>query len=478
MRIAVIGGGFSGSVAALRLAACPDRNLDVTLIEPRTWLGAGLAYGTAAPWHLLNVPVNRMEPGLEPSFFDWLADQPEVSHNRREALVEAYVPRLLFGRYLAERVQDALIAGRLRILRARVADIEETADGLRLLTEDGRALDADRALLALGNAPPRPPALKDAWISETAYFRNDPWERAALDGLAGDEPILLLGAGLTMVDMALSLAARGHTGPMLALSRRGLLPRPHRAGGAWNFAAEPCPQAGAVALLRWVRQEVRAAERAGMPWQRVFDAIRPRVAAIWQELSEPERARLLRHGRPWWDAHRYRMAGGVAALIDQLIASGRLTVRAARVRSIEIQGARAVVTYRCRPNGATGEATDRFAAARIINCTGPAADPVAGHPLLARLNERALVRVDRFRQGLETEGCALIGHDGAASDRLYAIGPLTRPAFWEITGVPEIRAQIDWLATHLIADATLAARDGRSAAHAISQAFLDLGAGI
>ena len=32
------------------------------------------------------------------------------------------------------------------------------------------------------------------------------------------------------------------------------------------------------------------------------------------------------------------------------------------------------------------------------------------------------------------------------SDWLYAIGPLTRPAWWEITAAPEINAQIARLA--------------------------------
>jgi uncharacterized NAD(P)/FAD-binding protein YdhS len=40
-----------------------------------------------------------------------------------------------------------------------------------------------------------------------------------------------------------------------------------------------------------------------------------------------------------------------------------------------------------------------------------------------------------------TRDCQLIGCDGEPSDRLYALGPLTRSEFFEIDAVPEIRVQ-------------------------------------
>jgi len=43
-----------------------------------------------------------------------------------------------------------------------------------------------------------------------------------------DAPVLILGTGLTMVDYVLSLLLEGHKGPIIAISRRGLLPQAHR----------------------------------------------------------------------------------------------------------------------------------------------------------------------------------------------------------------------------------------------------------
>jgi uncharacterized NAD(P)/FAD-binding protein YdhS len=59
-RIAIIGGGVSGSLVAaqvLRHAASP---LHLLLIERSGPPGRGVAYGTQCPDHLLNVPAGRM----------------------------------------------------------------------------------------------------------------------------------------------------------------------------------------------------------------------------------------------------------------------------------------------------------------------------------------------------------------------------------------------------------------------------------
>jgi hypothetical protein len=52
--------------------------------------------------------------------------------------------------------------------------------------------------------------------------------------------------------------------------------------------------------------------------------------------------------------------------------------------------------------------------------------------------------------GIEvTAQCALVDQFGVPSERLFAIGPLTRAAFWEVIAIPDIRAQCAALAAHL-----------------------------
>ena len=466
--VAIVGGGFSGSLLALKLVATrPDWR--VTLIEPGDRPGRGLAYGACAPSHLLNVPVSRMETGLTPRFVDWLAARGGMDEALAESggdLSAAFAPREFLGQYLAERVAEARAAGALTVLRGEaVRTLDAPRRGLVLL--DGREVEADAVVLATGNLPPRPPLPADHWLRDEAAFVVDPWARGALEGLDPDAPVLLLGTGLTMVDIALKLAEDGHRGPMTAISRRGLLPTGHRYGGEWSpFLSDRLP-ASPLALSRATRAEVRRAEAQGQPWQRVIDAVRPAIASIWSSWTPAQRRQFLRHQRPRWDIHRHRMAPRIATRTHALIDSGALAIRGGRLRDWRKTGGLLEATLTPRGGGAPKTVT----AARIINCTGPRSDLQGLEvPLFADLARKGLIAPDALGLGLETDDCAVLGARGEASTWLYALGPLTRPAWWEITAVPEITLQVDGLVHTLVQDAP--------DAPTLAAAFLDLGAGI
>jgi uncharacterized NAD(P)/FAD-binding protein YdhS len=73
--IIIIGGGASGVLLALHLLRGPDRRFEVTIIERRAELGAGVAYATNHPDHLLNVRASNMSafPDDPGHFVRWLA---------------------------------------------------------------------------------------------------------------------------------------------------------------------------------------------------------------------------------------------------------------------------------------------------------------------------------------------------------------------------------------------------------------------
>ncbi|MFZ5668976.1 MAG: FAD/NAD(P)-binding protein [Pseudomonadota bacterium] len=469
--VAIVGGGFSGSLLALKLAAArPDWR--VMLIEPSGLPGRGLAYGACAPSHLLNVPTARMESGLSPRFADWLAGKSEMTEALAESggdMLTAFAPRELWGRYLAEQVGAARRTDGgpgLTVLRGEaVRLLDEPRRGVMLA--DGRAVEAGAVVLATGNLPPRPPLPADSWLLDSPAFAADPWAADALTGIDPDAPVLLLGTGLTMVDIALKLAEEGHRGPMLATSRRGLLPGAHRYGGRWDPFLAPMLPASPLALSKAIRAEIVKAEVEDQPWQRVIDAVRPAIARIWSSWTDAEKRRFLRHLRPRWDVVRHRMAPRIAGRIAALRASGQLGVRAARTRDWRPAGDGVEVTL--LPRG--GGAAETVQAARVINCTGPRSD-LAGLeiPLWADLARRGLIAPDALGLGLETYDCAVLAADGTVSTWLHALGPLTRPAWWEITAVPEIAAQVVDLARRLAGE--------RVAHSALTDALADLGAGI
>lgn len=456
--ILIVGGGLSGSLLALRAVETPENT--VVLIERGGALGRGVAYGACDGDHLLNVPLSRMEVGLSPSLEEWLkANRPhELSRG-----LDPFVTRRSFGDYLETVVERAVADGKLRRVRGDVVEIGRNGEP-HVVLQDGRVLHGTHVVLATGNLPPRTPRFDDGGVLDSPLFIPDPWSvhRDALPGR--DDTVLLIGSGLTMVDVALRLTREGHVGPIIALSRRGLPPNRHAQGGHWRNAFEPGPLPPLKAL-RTLRREARDAAAQGVPWQRVIDAARPALASVWVSWSQNERRRFLRHGRTVWDVHRHRMAETVAADIDALKQSGRLQIRAGRIQSLRRAASGAAVKVKAR-GGAQSFEID---AQKIINCTGPRSSfEDLNEPAVMRLRERGLLTPDELGLGIRTFGCAVVDRYGIASDWLFAIGPLTRPEWWEITAVPEISAQSRYLANDL----------GSAGRNTLLRGFVDLGSGI
>ena len=468
--VVIVGGGFSGAIFGLKLhRKCPDWR--IVIAEPKKRLGRGVAYGACGPDHVLNVPVSRMEIGLTPSFADWLQHRRPII---AEALVEsgldltaAFVPRRLFGDYVEERIGESLDSKSLVGLSSVRGEVVRLLDGNRgVLLTDGRQIRADIVVLAMGNLPPRPPAGPDPWLYDSGFFIPDPWSVDAFSDVDPAEPLLLIGTGLTTVDIALRLSQQGHRGPILAVSRRGLTPRTHAAGGTWpEFLHDRIP-ASALALTKLVRQQIALAAAQGIAWQRVFDAARPAVPSIWNGWSDFSRRQFLRHLRPRWDIHRHRMAPRVSDGFARLQQSGAMEILPGRIDGCRPAGRLVEVTLRVRGGG-----TRVFKAGHIVNCTGPGGDfAKIAIPLIAELRERKLAVPDALGIGVETRDCAVIDAAGEASTWLFALGPLTRPAWWEITAVPEINLQIERLVAQLSSPVT---------AHRLTAAdFMDMGGGI
>jgi uncharacterized NAD(P)/FAD-binding protein YdhS len=431
--VAVIGAGFSGVMTALRLLEAPDGPC-VRLIERRPKFAQGAAYATTNPHHLLNVRAANMSayPERPNHFADWLAAQDRAPEAQR------FVSRADYGAYLQSLLRRAAespaAAGRLMLEADEVTALWRDGDGWRLTLALGQTRRADAVVLALGNLPPHPPAgIAEAARASTRYVA-DPWawpmDEAPQAGL-----VVLLGTGLTMVDVALSVSTRRPEVKMLALSRRGLLPRRHVESSA---APAPAPSAGPTGSARQILGQVRR-QAADQDWRGAIDALRPHVQSTWRGWTLTERRRFLRHARPWWDVHRHRLAPKVAAEIDHLTASGVLRTAAGQIRGwVDGDGC---VGLAWTPRGA--RTLVRTRAAVVVNCTGPNGDLAAADDRLIRgLADSGVIRADACRLGLDVDADSrLMRRDGGVNDTLFAVGPITRGAFWEITSVPDIRHQ-------------------------------------
>jgi len=447
--IAIVGAGFSGSMLAVHLMRLAGPEARVMLIDRRQRFGRGLAYSTDNPAHLLNVPAGRMSAfATAPThFLDWLNTRGSDHYSPA-----SFIPRRLYGDYIEGLLaQAASIHGdRLERIAAQALDLKLTAGGVTINLSNDRAVTADRAVLALGNFPPLAPAADDSTFYASDRYLADPWRPGALDLIPPAASVVLIGAGLTAVDVAIALLRRGRSGPIHAVSRHGLTPRRHlppkpKAPAAALFQIDQMPLSSRQ-LLRTLRQRVRADPATA--WQTVIDAMRPITQQLWSRLPALERSRFMRHLQPWWDVHRHRLAPEVAAQIDAAQASGQLLFHAARIAGYAISEAGVTVTIR-RRGTATAESIE---AQYVINCTGPASDyRRIDDPLVRSLLNQGLVRPGPFNLGLDVApSLHLIAIDGKASGRLYAAGPVTKGALWEIIAVPDLRLQVEALAQHLV----------------------------
>jgi uncharacterized NAD(P)/FAD-binding protein YdhS len=444
-RVAIVGGGASGVLLAIQLLRQARQPIEVVLVEPRR-PGRGVAYGTPHHEHLLNVPVSRMSAlPDDPTHFQRWVSASGVAHPG-----DGFIPRSVFGLYLegvlAEASGKAAPGVRFRWLAAEAAQIRTRAGSavVRLCGGVHASIQVARVALALGNYPADGPVPE---IVDASFYIRDPWAEQALERIAPDHAVLLLGTGLTMVDVALTLAARGHAARIHALSRRGLIPQPHGGPGSASPGRGGPSTAGAslASALRAVRLEARAAARNGGDWRSVIDALRPGTAALWSALPLEEQRRFLRHLRPYWDVHRHRMPPETARTLSRLRRAGSLVVDAGRVIDCATAGDDVVVRILPR-----GKREARLLRVRhIVNARGPETDVTkVRSPLLRQLLADGLVRPDRLALGLEaTSGGALVDRRGNASSVLATLGPPLRGALWETTAIPEIRDQARVLAS-------------------------------
>ncbi|MPT24044.1 MAG: FAD-dependent oxidoreductase, partial [Starkeya sp.] len=407
--VAIIGGGFSGAAVAWHLLRLRPELERVIIIEPRAELGRGLAYSAADPSHRINVPATRMSltPDQPTHFNDWLeaSGALEADPAARRSEGRNFPARAVFGAYVAEQL--AALGPRVRHIVAAAEAVDPNEDGYRIRTSDGGTLEAGLVVLAVAHAPPSPPSALARALAGHPRFLPDPWKAGALDAVRPDDRVLIVGTGLTMADLVATLDRLGHRGTIVALSRRGLRSRGHPAAlhdPYGDFATDPARTAGA--LVRRIRAAVAEAVAEGKSWHCVLDQVRLQGSTIWNALPLHERARLLRHLRPFWDVHRFRIAPQVEEVLDQRIAAGTLRLRAASLQNVERCGEAIHVTLRDRRTGAVTRET--FDA--VLTATGPAHGRVfADNPVLAALERAGLARPDKLRLGIEvtTDGRAV-----------------------------------------------------------------------
>jgi uncharacterized NAD(P)/FAD-binding protein YdhS/glyoxylase-like metal-dependent hydrolase (beta-lactamase superfamily II) len=453
--IAIIGGGFSGIMVAIHLLQNANTPLCINLIERQIEVGTGVAYSTSIYDHLLNVPAGKMSafPDQPDHFLTWLKQQENRYPTLGHVTATAFVHRAIYGDYLQAILSDVVTnlssPARLERITAEANAIEPTdtlsEGGAWVQLSTGESLYANQVVLALGNFPANLPAplkgLSDRHVKEA-------WVWDATDKLDPDDAVLLVGTGLTMVDLVMTLRQQGHRGKIYASSRHGLLPQRHQLGTAYPLflEVEQAPKTTRE-LLQRVRQAIAHVALQGQDWRAVIDSLRPITQALWQRLPVKEQQRFLRHVKSYWEVCRHRIAPRAADGLEELLQLGQLTYYAGRIQTCQTSdhGVEVAICQR-----GTKDYVD-LQVQRIINCTGSNGDySVLRHPLVVSLQEQRLIR-PHVLTGIDTVANGeIVDADGNISNWLYTLGTARKGNLWETTAVPELRVQAQALALTLL----------------------------
>lgn len=432
----IIGGGASGIILAANLYQYNPKAI-IHIIESSNDFGAGIAYGTDEPEHLLNVRAHNMSAFADnhDHFIIWLnKNYPDSNYTGDD-----FAPRWLYRHYLNDILTKLKTKADIKLHNERIIAIYQQDNQMVAVSETGAEISGDTIILATGNEP------------SLCYHGNqiiDPWIDIKACKSLDDQPVIILGTSLTMIDSVITLLSHGHTGTITAISRRGLLSQPHQSAISVTIpASELLAQKRLLSVLRKIRLLIK--DNNGN-WRGVIDALRPYNAQIWQSFSLADKKRFLRHLRPWWDTYRHRMAPKIAEKIHKAIKSGQLRIKAGRVLNIDETDNLVHVRYLDRKS----KQKITLSALVLIDCRGGNAKiSQSANPVIKSLLAQNIAQADALDLGLIVDDrLQLLPRDGTSQMPIYAIGPVTKGIYWEVTAIPDIRNEAKRLAQYLSQD--------------------------
>lgn len=448
---AVIGGGFCGTLTLVNLIRHAQSSFSVTLVEKTDRLGAGIAYNTTDPCYLLNVPAVKMEalydkPG---HFFQWLTSRHELlfDYGIAELLPESFIPRAIYKIYLHEILQESLSLAKekgidVTFLKDEVVNLEPLQHAIKLYMDTGSFISADAAVLALGISQNKSfPAVNNRNYIDNIWSRSPEnilqWD--SLDALGKKCRIAIIGCGLTMVDVCMSLKSRRFPGQIYSFSRLGNLPKVHnrKLSSYHRFIDVDHPPENLLELLKTVRREIALSE----DWRNVIDQLRMTIGSIWERLSWNDRKRAMKHLLNKWNLFRHRMPWKCWEELEPWIIEKRLTLVRSKVISVSQQPFGIVY----QPHGS--EDRRIFEADFVINCTGPELN-ISKHTskLVQNILRKGIALPDPLMAGIQADKEGLV----KGQSRLFAVGQILFGERLETTAVPDLRKQCWDLAIHLL----------------------------
>jgi uncharacterized NAD(P)/FAD-binding protein YdhS len=438
-KVVVVGGGLSGVLVAIQLAAIENGPEVILLEKDPEKLGRGVAYQQEFTHQPLNVVAGSMSLFADKpdDFVKWMEENSfRYSHLVKNITPASFVPRKIFGDYVVERLKAIhdQMNGHFQIRIDEAISIIGAENSRAVVLGSGVTLQANHVILALGNFPPADVLPGNTDLKNNGRYFSNPWTDKVYQNIHGNEQILLLGTGLTAVDIVLGFHLRKFSGRIIMLSRKGRLPLPHSVTASTYLWKDPY-LVSPLELFKLVRKNIK--ENPGLPWTAILDGLRPYTQKIWSFWSVQEKSVFLKKFRTFWEIARHRIPEVSFGILKGLIESGGLETVKGSIISVtgDKEGIETLFS--------TSEEERKMTFHKIINCTGPESNyRKLRFPIIVDLMERGKVVPDPLGLGIIcSEDGNIINKKGEKEDGLWCIGPMRKAVLWETTALREIREQ-------------------------------------
>jgi uncharacterized NAD(P)/FAD-binding protein YdhS len=451
-RIAIIGGGFSGTMTAIHLSK-KTPNAEIILIGDQENFNRGIAFNPYSKQQLLNVSTARMSAfDSEPDhFLNWVMEQDEFKHVDRSLVAGAFLPRHYFGNYLSNvwYKNQTSTNGCIKIVHDEVIKLDSDSEAIQLTTANGQELKVDYCVIANGNSLPRNPGIPNMdFYSGKNYFQN-PWTINSVQHVDAAKPVLIIGNGLTMVDTVIGLLEQGFDNTIYSLSPNGFNILPHRHPGMkYTGLTDELKKTNDITLLnllKLVNKHVKLVRSYGISAEPVIDSLRPYTQVIWMSFTQAEKRLFISKLRHLWGVARHRIPLHMHDMLQQMRIDRKLNIVAGKLKDIvEINNDVHVYFYNHKK-----KQEEEIIVSRIINCTGPESNiENLGEHFLNQCLHKGIIEQDALKLGINAHPATfeIIGSDKKINPRLFTLGSNLRGVIWESTAVGELRKQAEQLA--------------------------------
>lgn len=454
LEIVIIGGGASGTLAAIHLLQWLKVKAHILLIEKsKAATFRGVAYSSPLHYEPLNVPAGKMSAFEDQPdhFYNWLVEN-KANANHKISKTD-FVSRRWFGDYLTDTVntlsqQKSNID--FKILNDEAIDIVgHNSARYSILLDDGSIITTNVIIFATGNEAPTSIFSQNETQQLNGNYHGVNWNYQSVKTIPADADVLILGTGLTMVDHAVSLYHQKHAGKIYAFSRNGYLPLTHLKEDEETeleeySAGNSNGKQSLHEVFTEVRQNLADGNANNISWQNVVDGLRNKTSNWWQHFDEDSKKIFLKRLRTFWEIHRHRMPQASANALEAMKNARQFELISGKSKGIEKINNRLVFGYQAKQTTQQKHIT----VDHVINCTGPVSDYTQSqNQLVQNLLGKGLMVQDALKLGIVTgKDGAIISSNQNVLPNTYSLGALRKAAEWETTAIREIRSQAQSIA--------------------------------